>query len=138
MANQLANAMVILAGLVDPPTTDISTFINDSEYTRGAGVDNLTAYGDQDEVNEGAVRTGQFRMGGKYSTNASNTPVLLFDGSEGKTFFIIRRPQGTGVGKPQQKFAAVLNSYVETAAVAGHVMWTSQWTMSGAVNRAAQ
>lgn len=138
MANQLAKDMVILVGVVDPPATDISMFVNDSEYTRGAGTDDLTAYGDGDEVHEGNIRNGQFRMGGKYSTNAANTPQVLFDGGEGTTFWIIRRPQGTGAAKPQRKFQAVLTSYVESAPVAGHVMWTSQWTMTGLVNRTAQ
>ena len=133
MADQHGKDTVIKSG-----STDISAFCDASEYTGGADVHDKTTYGNAGHRRRGGLFDGGFKMSGIYDTGASGTPKKLFDGQEGTTFALTRRPEGTGAGKPQHVFNAVLSQYVETSPVADIVRWSTEWQIDGVVDRTPQ
>lgn len=117
---------------------DFSPFCDNSELTRGADAVDNTGYGLDDKVFDGNLGEHDFTAGGKYSTDAVNGPRALFKGKQGTKFAIIRRPEGTGVGKPQESFTALLLSYTETAPVADYQKWATKWKVSGPITDTTQ
>lgn len=117
---------------------DISGWTNTSEMTRGAGTSNVTHYGSDDEEHAGTLRNGQFTCGGTYDNAAATGPGAVLDPLVGQTVEIVRKAEGTGTGRPQQTFDAVLEQYVETAPVADYVTWSAQFKVSGPVVKTNQ
>lgn len=117
---------------------NLSTYTNTSEFTRGADSHDVTTYGKDDHVHSGGLRTGGFTMGGTYDNTAVNGPAAALEPLIGTVAEIIRKPEGTGTGKPQQTFDALLTSYVETSPVADMVSWSAEFTVSDAVVTTAQ
>lgn len=117
---------------------DISAWTNTSEMTRGAAGHNVTTYGKSAEVHAGGLKNGQFTCGGIYDNTAGTGPHAVLDPLVGTTVEIVRSPEGTGAGKPQQTFDALLTQYVETNPVADMVTWSAQFTISDDVAEAAQ
>lgn len=118
---------------IEVATKDLSPYTNTSEFTRGADSHDVTTYGKDDHVHKGGLRTGGFTMGGIYDSTASTGPAAALEPLIGTTVAIERRPEGSGTGKPQQAFSAVLTSYVETSPVADMVSWSAEFTVSDAV-----
>lgn len=118
--------------------TDLSTFTDTSEFERGADEHDVTTYGKDDHVVSGGLGTGSFTMGGTYDNAASGSPRAVLEPLIGTTVTIIRRPEGTGAGRPQQSFAGLLKSYKETAPVADMIKWAAEFTKSDAVTRTTQ
>lgn len=132
---------VIKINLATSPVSgavDISLYVNTSTFTRGADEHDVTTYGKDDHVVSGGLKAGTFTMGGIYDNGSSNTPRTLMEDEEGSLFNIVRRPEGTGSGLPQQVFDGLLKSYVETNPVADMVSWTAEFTKSDAVDNTAQ
>lgn len=117
---------------------DLSTFTDTSSFTRGADEHDVTTYGKNDHVVAGGLGTGSFTMGGTYDNAASGSPRAVLEPLVTTIVTIIRRPEGTGVGKPQQSFSGLVKSYVETNPVADMVKWTAEFTKSDAVTRTTQ
>ncbi len=118
MARQHSKATVII---VDG--NDISQYANDSNRERGSNTEDVTTYGKNAEVYAGTLLTGAFGCSGKYDTSATG-PRAVLDPLVGTTVNIKYRPEGTGSGKPQDSFDAVITKYVETAPVAGYRLWS--------------
>ena len=118
--------------------TDLSTYTNTSALTSGADSHDTTTYGKNDHVFQGGLKTGTFTFGGLYGAGVSGTPGSVLDVLVGSTVTIIRRCEGTGVGKPAESFSAVITSYVETNPVADMVTWSCEATVSDAVTRTTQ
>lgn len=117
---------------------DISSFTNTSTLTRGAQSHDLTMYGDDAEVHGGGLKTGKFTCAGKYdNTVGTGTPAVFAD-KEGTVLPIVRRPEGTGTGKPEQQFDGLLVSYEEGNPVADYVLWSAEFTVSGGVTTTTQ
>lgn len=117
---------------------DLSVYTNTSGFTRGADEHDVTTYGKNDHVVAGGLGTGAFTMGGTYDNAASGSPRAVLEPLIGTVVTVIRRPEGTGVGKPQQSFSALLKSYVETNPVADYISWSAEFTKSDAVTRTTQ
>jgi hypothetical protein len=119
---------------------DLSTYTNNSEFNRTKATHDVTGYGADETSHSAGLRSATFTMGGVYDSTANTGPraVLepLFDSDNAVT--IVRRPEGTGSGLPQDSFSAICTSYVETNPVADMVAWTTEWQISGTVNSAAQ
>lgn len=111
--------------------TDLSAFINTSTFTRGFRTQDVTTYGKDDEVHDVTLKNGTFSMGGVYDDGAS-TPKTVLEAITGLVE-IIRKPEGTGSGKPTETFDVALTSYVETAPVADFITWSAEFTISDAV-----
>lgn len=119
--------------------TDLSTYANASELTRTSDSHDTTTYGNDAHRVSGGLLDGKFHMSGFYDTTAVTGPRAILEpliGVDGTV--ITRQPEGTGVGKPQDQFNALLNSYVESNPVADMVTWTSEWGIDGDVNSAPQ
>lgn len=117
---------------------DISTFTNTSEFPREVDTHDVTCYGADDYAYSSGLRKGSFKMGGTYDDGASGTPQVIFSDNEGDTFAITRQPLGTGTGKPQQAFNAILTNYTETNPVAGMIAWSAEFTRTGPVTTTTQ
>ena len=117
---------------------DISTYVNASELTRTADSHDTTTYGNDAHRKEGGLLDGGFKMSGFYDNTAVTGPRIVLEPLIGTTATITRQTEGTGVGKPQDLFEAVLTSYVESNPTADMVTWASEWEIDGDVNSAVQ
>lgn len=134
MAKQHGKRTVVLVG-----AADLSTYANSSELDRTSDSHDTTTYGNDSHRYNGGLLDGKFKMSGVYDSTAVTgpravlRPLLGVDGT-----VVTRRVEGTGTGKPQDLFNALLTSYVETNPVADMVTWTSEWLIDGDVNSAPQ
>lgn len=97
--------------------------------TTGSGVDDTTARGGQ------ISRT--FSMGGWYDDDDAVTPAQLED-LAGETVAMVRRPQGTGTGKPQTACQVVVGKYVESQKNDDITQWTCDFTVTGPITKTTQ
>lgn len=102
---------------------DISVDCNDSNRERSSGTEDLTTYGKNAEVYGPTLLTAAFGCSGKYAVGAGG-PRAVLDPLVGTVVNIKYRAEGTGSGKPQDSFDAVITKYVETAPVAGYRLWS--------------
>jgi hypothetical protein len=124
--------------VVKVDANDLSAYVNTSEFTRGADEHDVTTYGKDDGVYQGGIRRHQFVMSGVYDSTAGTGPRGVLGGAEGTSMAIIRQPEGTGSGLPQDSFNGLLTSYVETNPVADMIAWSATFRVSGPVTDTAQ
>jgi hypothetical protein len=99
----------------------------------------MTTYGADDEVNQSGLKKGDFTCGGWYDTTAATGPAAVLEPLVGgANVTIVRQPQGTGAGKPQQSFSATVDEYVETSPANDYVTWTASFTRSGPIDDTPQ
>lgn len=121
-------------------TKDISAYTTDSQFKHAADKHEVTAYGATGhEYADGlGLKAHHFTCSGWFDTTASTGTAAVLDGQEGQLLAIVRRIQGTGTGKPEQTFNAVLDDYTETSPVADIVKWSANFTVSGDVSNSTQ
>lgn len=119
---------------------DLSVFTKTSEFGPTTDSHDVTTYGADGHAYEGGLTDGKFTMGGVYDNTAGTGPRAVLQPLKGTLAKVpvIRRPEGTGAGKPQDSFTGVLTSYKETNPVADMVVWEAEFQISGTVNSAAQ
>lgn len=119
---------------------DLSAYTNTSQFNPTTDEHDVTTYGQDGHVFAGGLTNGQFTMGGFYDSTASTGPraVLQPIQAAGTAVTVVRRPQGTGAGLPQDSFSGLLTSYTESAPVADYQAWQATFRVSGDVNSAAQ
>jgi hypothetical protein len=113
--------------------SNLSPFTNSSELERGGDKHDITMYGADDYSFSGGLLKGSFKMSGTYDSTAAGPRAILLP-LVGTIVAIIRRPEGTGSGLPQDSFSALLEKYVETNPVADMIAWSCECTVSGPVN----
>jgi len=118
--------------------TDLSDFTDSSELNRTADSHDTTTYGNDSHRKSGGLLDGKFTMSGTYDNTASTGPRAVLEPKLGTTTAVVRQPEGTGAGKPQDSFNAVLVSYVETSPTADMVKWSAEFEIDGDVNSEAQ
>lgn len=133
MARQHGSKTVLKVG-----ASDISPYTNASELTVGADNHDTTAYGDTAHRYAGGLKDSKFQASGQYDTTEGTGPRAVLRGQEGSTLSLTRQTEGTGAGKPQDAFDAVLTSYVESNPVADMVTWSSEWVVDGEVDDTPQ
>lgn len=101
---------------------DISVYCNDSTCEQSAGTEDNTTYGKDSEVHDPTLLTGAFSCSGKYDDGVAG-PRAVLKPLVGTKVPVIYQPEGTGSGKPQDSFDAVITKYTETAPVAGYRTW---------------
>jgi len=116
---------------------DLSAFTNTSELTRGADSHDVTCYGKNDHVFSGGLGKGSASMGGVYDNTATG-PRAVIEPLVGTLVTLIRKPDGTGAGKPQDSVSVLVEEYVETSPVADMVSWSVKLLMSDAVTSTTQ
>lgn len=114
-------------------TKDISTFCTTSELKRGADKHDLTGYNVDDQVVDGGIRRHGFTAEGWYDTSVTAGPRAVFRPAVGTVIPFIRRPEGTGSGKPQEAFSGLVEDYTETNPVNDFVRWKVTVTPSGPI-----
>lgn len=117
---------------------DLSAYTNTSDFTRGADKHDVTVYGKDDHVFSGGLGTGAASIGGIYDNTAVNGPRAVIEPLIGTVATLIRQPEGTGTGKPQDSCSALVEEYVETSPVADMVTWSAKLTVSDAVTTTTQ
>lgn len=117
---------------------NLSAFTNTSTLTRTADTHDVTTYGKNSRVRTGGLLDGTASMGGIYDNTAGTGPRAVIEPLVGTTVELIRQPEGTGSGKPQDKVDVVVKSYVETNPVADMVTWTCELELSDDVDSTAQ
>lgn len=123
---------------------DISKWTNTSELGKKAETHNVTMYGttayaDGRKPNEyyGGLVDATFKAGGVYDTTTS-TGTAAIKSIEGKLVALIRRPLGTGTGKPEQTVQIIVTSYTESNPVADMVTWQLEAQCSGVISESTQ
>lgn len=113
-------------------TQDLTTYSNTSSYTRTGDDHDLTTYGALGHIPGGGLRGDKFSMGGVYEAIATATsPKKILQPLVLTNVVVVRKPEGTSVGKPTETFTALLKSYVETAPVADFISWSAEFIVSG-------
>lgn len=133
MAKQHGKDTVIKVG-----ADDISTYADSSELNRTADSHDTTTYGNDSHRKSGGLLDGKFTMSGTYDTTETTGPRAVLQPLLGTTPTIIRQVEGTGSGKPQDSFAALMVSYVETSPTADMVKWSAEFELDGDVDSTPQ
>lgn len=111
---------------------DISTYANTSELKQQSDSHDITMYGVDDYEYQGGLKKGTFTCGGVYDS-AVGGPKAVITPLIGTVTEIIRKPIGTGTGKPTETFDALIDDYTETNPVAGMITWQMSTTRSGPI-----
>lgn len=111
---------------------DVSTYCNTSTFTLKADAHKTTGYGANSNTYGPGLKDGTFSMGGTYDNTAAG-PHDVIKPLIGTTVEVVRRPEGTGTGRPQETFSVIVTSYVETNPVADMVSWSSECQITGDV-----
>ncbi len=119
-------------------TKDISPFCKTSSYEGSANVHDTTGYGKTAKVKSGGLLDGKFSCGGTYDNTATTGPRNALKPLLGTTVAVIRKPEGTGTGRPQDAFSGVLSKYVETNPVDDMVTWSAEIEISDVVTTTTQ
>lgn len=119
--------------------TDLSQYTMSSEFSRSVDTHDVTGYGSSSKSFIGGLTDATFSMEGNYNDTAGTGPRAVLNANvDGDAIAIIRRPEGTGSGLPEDSFNAILTSYVETSPVADRVTWSAEFQVSGDVTSSTQ
>lgn len=116
---------------------NLSAFTDASELERTSDVHDVTTYGKQSHVKIGGLLDGKGSLSGTYDDTAGG-PRATLEPLIGQTVTIVRRPIGTGTGRPQDTVQAVVSKYTETNPVADMVKWSCDLDLSDEVATVAQ
>lgn len=116
---------------------NLSTYTNTSELTRTADSHDVTTYGKNAHVKEGGLLDGTGSMAGIYDS-AAGGPRGVIEPLIGTVVELIRRPEGTGSGKPQDTVDVLITSYNESNPVADYIQWTCEFELSDDVASTTQ
>lgn len=109
---------------------DLTDFSNTSQFDEESDEHDVTTYGRDDYVVQGGLKKGAFTMGGVYDDGVAG-PAAVLRPLVGTVVTVVRKPLGTGTGKPTQTFSALVKKYTETNPVAGMITWQCDFTKSG-------
>lgn len=120
---------------------DLSAYVTaSSELAKTTETHEVTAYGDSAKEYAPGLNDATFSMEGTYDSTSSTGPRAklnsIYAGNVAVT--ISRKPEGTGSGKAEDEFSAILTSYVETAPVNDMISWSAEFQVTGAVDTTAQ
>lgn len=114
-------------------TKDISPFTKTSSMEVSADVHDVTGYGATAHRKNPGLLDGKVTAGGTYDNTASVGPRNALLALVGTITAIVRLPEGTGTGKPQDTISGVLSKYTETNPVDDMVTWAAEWDVDGPV-----
>lgn len=117
---------------------DISAFCTQSDFKRTADSHDVTTYGKKTHVYRGGLQDGTSSVSGIYDNTDSTGPRAILEPLLGSNVVLVRRPEGTGVGKPQDSVTVLVGEYTETSPVADMVTWSLSLQLSGEVTTTDQ
>jgi hypothetical protein len=118
-------------------TKDISPYCKTSTYEKGADVHDTTGYGAVGKGKAGGLLDSKFTCGGTYDNTVLVGPRIVLHGAVGTTLAVVRNVEGTGTGKPNDAFNAVLVKYTESNPVDDMVTWSADFEIDGVVTTTA-
>lgn len=118
--------------------TDLSAFTDASELERTADSHDVTTYGKNNHVKAGGLLDGTAKMSGTYDNTAGTGPRAVIRPVVGTLVTLIRRPEGTGTGKPQDSVSVLVTKYNESNPVADMVKWSCDMDLSDAITSTTQ
>jgi len=116
---------------------ELTDWTNTSQLDQEADEHDVTCYGNADYVFQGGLKKGKFSMGGIYDDGASS-PKAVIEPLIGTVVVLIRKPIGTGTGRPTETVNVLITKYTETNPVAGMITWQCDMTKSGPLVRTTQ
>lgn len=116
---------------------DISAYCNTSNFTQTGDSHDITGYGKSAHVKTGGLLDGTFSCGGWYDGTTAGTHDTMRP-LVGTVVELIRRPEGTGSGLPQETVNILVTSYVETNPVDDVIQWTLDAELSDTLVEANQ
>lgn len=117
--------------------SDLSPFTNTSELKRSADSHDVTTYGKGSHVYFGGLLDGKATIGGFYD-NGVTGPRDIIEPLIGTVVTLVRRPEGTGSGRPQDSVAVLVTDYTETSPVADMVTWACELQLSDEITSTNQ
>lgn len=124
--------------VISVATADLSTYTDSSELERSGDSHDVTTYGNSAHRKAGGLLDGSFKMSGTYDNTAVVGPRGKLEPLIGTVVAISRKPDGTGAGKAQDAFSALLTKFVETSPVADMVKWSAEFEIDGDVDSTVQ
>lgn len=118
--------------------SDLSAYSKKSGWERGADTHDTTTFGLDDYRFQGGLKKGSASIEGVYDNTGGTGPRAVINALIGSTVTFIRRPEGTGAGKPQDSVSVVVEKYVETNPVEDMVTWSVELKLAGAVTSTTQ
>lgn len=120
--------------------TDLSAYTSESEIPRTTDTHDVTGYGADAHAFSAGLNNATATASGTYDTTAGTGPratfLAVYAGNVAVT--VVRQPEGTGAGKPQDSFSAILTSYTETNPVADMIKWKADFQVTGDITTTAQ
>jgi hypothetical protein len=117
---------------------DLSTYTNTMTFTRGADVHDTTTYGKNDHCFSPGLGNATGSIGGTYDNGSSGPRDTIEPLVGGAAVTLVRKPEGTGSGLPQDSVSVLVTSYVETSPVADMVSWSCEFQCTDAVTSSNQ
>jgi hypothetical protein len=118
--------------------TNLSTYVTTSNFERVPDEHDVTTYGKNSHAFNGGLLNGTATISGIYDNAAVSGPRALIAPLIGTVVEYIRRPEGTGSGRPQDKVQVLVGKYVESSPVADMVTWSLDLRLSGDVDMTPQ
>lgn len=113
---------------------DISAYCNTSSLERSSDSHDVTTYGATAHAfGDDGLTNATFSCGGTYDSTTSGPHDVLAPLVAGAKVTLIRRPEGTGSGLPQESVSIKITKYTETSPVADYVSWALDAQCSGAI-----
>jgi hypothetical protein len=110
-------------------SNDLSQFVTTSNLGRTADSHDVTTYGKNSHVFAGGLLNGTGSMQGVYDDGETG-PRAILEPLIGTVVELVRRPEGTGSGKPQDTVDVLVTNYTETNPVAEMVTWQCDFQLS--------
>lgn len=117
--------------------SDLSAFTTTSELSLTSDKHDVTTYGKNSHVYNGGLGDGTATMAGVYDNTASG-PRDIIKPLKGTVVTLVRRPEGTGSGRPQDTVQVLVEEYAETNPVADMVTWSCKMQCSDDVTSTDQ
>lgn len=118
---------------------DLSPYTNTSSWEDSSDKHDVTMYGAARKAYRYGLGDGKLSFGGAYDSTAGGPKAVIEAIKDaGDLVPLIRRPEGTGAGLPQESVEVLVEKYVETAPVADMVTWSCDLQMSGDITRTTQ
>src|SRR6187455_1286917 len=92
--------------------TNLSAFVTTSSFERTGDKHDVTTYGKNAHVFNGGLLSGSATMSGIYDNTASTGPRAVIEPLVSTVVQYIRRPEGTGAGRPQDRVNVIIDKYV--------------------------
>lgn len=117
---------------------DLSSFVNSSEFTRTADSHDVTTYGVNAKRYQAGLTDATCTLEGIYDNGATGPRDVIEPLIGGASVTLIRRPEGTGAGLPQDSVSVIVTSYVESSPVADMVTWSCELQCTGDITSTNQ